>query len=30
MLSETNLTYSAITQVMSTRIGILRNVIKGS
>ena len=30
MLSETNLTYSAITQIMSTRIGILRSVIKGS
>jgi flagellar basal-body rod protein FlgB len=30
MLSETNLTYSAITQVMSTRLGILRSVIKGS
>jgi flagellar basal-body rod protein FlgB len=29
MLSETNLTYSAITQIMSTRIGILRNVISG-
>jgi flagellar basal-body rod protein FlgB len=29
MLSETNLTYSAITQVMSTRLGILRSVIKG-
>ena len=29
MLSETNLTYSAITQVMSTRLGILRNVISG-
>jgi flagellar basal-body rod protein FlgB len=30
MLSETNLTYSAITQVMATRLGILRSVIKGS
>jgi flagellar basal-body rod protein FlgB len=29
-LSETNLTYGAITQIMSTRIGILRSVIKGS
>jgi len=29
MLSEANLTYSALTQVMSTRIGILRNVING-
>ena len=27
MLSEANLNYSALTQVMSTRIGILRNVI---
>ena len=30
MLSETNLTYSAITQIMTTRLGILRSVIKGS
>jgi flagellar basal-body rod protein FlgB len=30
MLGETNLTYSAITQIMSTRIGILRSVIKGA
>jgi flagellar basal-body rod protein FlgB len=30
MLSETNLTYSALTQVMTTRLGILRSVIKGS
>ena len=29
MLSETNLTYSAITQIMSSRLGILRNVISG-
>jgi flagellar basal-body rod protein FlgB len=29
MLGEANLTYSALTQVMSTRIGILRNVITG-
>jgi flagellar basal-body rod protein FlgB len=29
MLSETNLTYSALTQAMSNRIGILRNVING-
>jgi flagellar basal-body rod protein FlgB len=29
MLSEANLNYSALTQVMSTRIGILRNVING-
>ena len=29
MLGEANLTYSALTQVMSTRIGILRNVING-
>jgi flagellar basal-body rod protein FlgB len=29
MLSEANLNYSALTQVMSTRLGILRNVIKG-
>jgi hypothetical protein len=29
MLSEANLTYSALTQVMSTRIGILRNVVNG-
>src|SRR6266699_7089492 len=29
MLSEANLNYSALTQVMSTRIGILRNVITG-
>jgi len=29
MLSEANLNYSALTQVMSTRIGILRNVISG-
>jgi flagellar basal-body rod protein FlgB len=28
-LSETNLTYSALTQAMSTRLGILRNVING-
>jgi flagellar basal-body rod protein FlgB len=30
LLSEANLNYSAMTQVMSTRLGILRNVIKGS
>ena len=29
MLSEANLNYSALTQVMSTRLGILRNVING-
>ncbi|HEV7663653.1 MAG TPA: flagellar basal body rod protein FlgB [Chloroflexota bacterium] len=29
MLGEANLTYSALTQVMSTRIGILRNVVSG-
>jgi flagellar basal-body rod protein FlgB len=29
MLSEANLNYSALTQVMSTRISILRNVING-
>ena len=29
VLGETNLNYSALTQVMSTRIGILRNVITG-
>jgi flagellar basal-body rod protein FlgB len=29
MLSEANLNYSALTQAMSTRIGILRNVING-
>ena len=29
MLSEANLNYSALTQVMSTRIDILRNVING-
>jgi flagellar basal-body rod protein FlgB len=29
MLGEANLNYSALTQVMSTRIGILRNVITG-
>jgi flagellar basal-body rod protein FlgB len=29
MLSEANLNYSALTQVMSTRLGILRNVIRG-
>ena len=29
MLGEANLNYSALTQVMSTRIGILRNVISG-
>jgi flagellar basal-body rod protein FlgB len=29
MLSEANLTYSALTQVMSARISILRNVITG-
>ena len=29
MLSEANLNYSALTQVMQTRIGILRNVISG-
>ena len=29
ILGEANLTYSALTQVMSTRIGILRNVITG-
>jgi flagellar basal-body rod protein FlgB len=28
-LSETNLTYSALTQVMSSRLGILRGVITG-
>jgi flagellar basal-body rod protein FlgB len=30
MLSEANLNYSALTQVMSTRLGILRAVIKGN
>jgi flagellar basal-body rod protein FlgB len=29
MLSEANLTYSALTQAMSSRIGILRSVING-
>jgi flagellar basal-body rod protein FlgB len=29
LLGEANLNYSAITQVMSTRLGILRNVING-
>jgi flagellar basal-body rod protein FlgB len=29
MLGEANLTYSALTQVMSARIGILKNVING-
>ena len=29
LLSEANLNYSALTQVMSTRLGILRNVITG-
>jgi flagellar basal-body rod protein FlgB len=29
MLGEANLNYSALTQVMSTRIGILKNVITG-
>lgn len=29
MLSEANLNYSALTQVMSTRLGILRSVIRG-
>ena len=29
MLGEANLTYSALTQVMSARIGILRNVVNG-
>jgi flagellar basal-body rod protein FlgB len=29
MLGEANLNYSALTQVMSTRLGILRNVISG-
>jgi flagellar basal-body rod protein FlgB len=29
MLSEANLNYSALTQAMQTRIGILRNVITG-
>jgi flagellar basal-body rod protein FlgB len=29
VLSESNLTYSALTQAMSTRISILRNVIGG-
>jgi flagellar basal-body rod protein FlgB len=29
MLGEANLNYSALTQIMSTRIGILRNVING-
>jgi flagellar basal-body rod protein FlgB len=29
MLGEANLTYSALTQVMSTRLGILRNIING-
>src|SRR4051794_31757896 len=30
MLSEANLNYSALPQVMSTRLGILRSVIKGA
>lgn len=30
LLSEANLNYSAISQVMSTRLGILRSVIKGN
>jgi flagellar basal-body rod protein FlgB len=30
LLGETNLNYSALTQVMSTRLGILRGVIKGN
>jgi flagellar basal-body rod protein FlgB len=29
LMSEANLNYSALTQVMSTRLGILRNVISG-
>ncbi len=29
MLSETNLSFSAMAQIMTTRIGILRNVITG-
>ena len=29
MLGEANLTYSALTQAMTTRLGILRNVING-
>ena len=29
MLGEANLTYSALTQTMATRLGILRNVING-
>jgi hypothetical protein len=29
LLGEANLNYSALTQVMSSRIGILRNVING-
>jgi flagellar basal-body rod protein FlgB len=29
LLGEANLTYSALTQIMSSRIGILRNVING-
>jgi flagellar basal-body rod protein FlgB len=29
LLGEANLNYSAMTQVMSTRLGILRNVISG-
>jgi flagellar basal-body rod protein FlgB len=29
LLGEANLSYSALTQVMSSRIGILRNVING-
>jgi flagellar basal-body rod protein FlgB len=29
LLGETQLTYSALTQVMSTRLGILRNVVGG-
>jgi flagellar basal-body rod protein FlgB len=29
MLGEANLNYSALTQVMSTRIGILKNIITG-
>jgi flagellar basal-body rod protein FlgB len=29
LLGESQLTYSALTQVMSTRLGILRNVVSG-
>jgi flagellar basal-body rod protein FlgB len=29
LLGEANLNYSAMTQVMSTRLGILRSVISG-